>query len=661
VLQIASICEVYELDGSGDRIQDYMDKIPRSLTEIYEQAIKRIPQITGDDYGVTLRIFKCIAYARRPLTLAELGEAIDIEPGQIFWKRPRIDLTGPEGLPRLSKRSSNLIRFNELDNTISLSHHSVRAFLQSCAQSKIAEISQFSCESISADIFWGEICITYLNFADFEKSLTRTSNTRGVAALSQPSKLVSHIMQEGGQVGLLAHALAKQPSGKQPKCYEAETYLRSIMGTTQSSLHDSHFKLREYCSKMWYEHLRNQTPQGSVSVSLFRSLVLTKELPFPFRPWGDKKGVESLPYWNLFSWAVRGPYPSLIQVWQETVGAEVVSKSWEILWSVEGERLLMGACVAGNLAQVSLLLSHRKALSIGCLNTLLCEAARHGHEHVVETLLDAGAQADSATKHGSLGWITPLQSAVSGGHQMVAERLLQAGADVNAKPSISSGRTALQAAAEGGHMAVVEWLLQAGADVNAKPSSDAGRTALQAAAEGGHMAVVERLLQAGADVNANPSISSGRTALQAAAEGGHMAVVERLLQAGADVNAGPSYSRGRTALQAAAEGGHMAVIERLLQAGADVSAKPSLYEGRTALQAAAEGGHMAVVERLLQAGADVNAEPINGGRTALQAAAERGHMAVIERLLQAGADANAKPISDEGRAALHAVLRGTGV
>ena len=143
MLQIASICEVYELDGTDARIRDYLNKIPRSLTEIYEQALKRIPEITGDDCGVTRRIFKCIAYARQPLTLAELEEAINIKPGQKMWERPKVVLTGPEGLSRLSKRSSNLVRFNELDKTITLSHHSVRMFLQSCAKSKIPEISQF--------------------------------------------------------------------------------------------------------------------------------------------------------------------------------------------------------------------------------------------------------------------------------------------------------------------------------------------------------------------------------------------------------------------------------------------------------------------------------------------------------------------------------------
>ena len=253
MLQIASICEVYELDGSHARIRDYLDKIPRSLTEIYTHALKRIPEITDGNYGVTLRIFKCIAYARQPLTLAELEEAIGIKPGQKVWRRPRLLLTGPQGLSRLSKRISNLIRFNELDNTITLSHHSVRTFLQSCAQSREPGISRFSCDPRSADIYWGEICITYLNFADFEQSLTRTPNTQHVAALSQPSKLVPRIIQESGQgaIGLLAHTLAKEQSRTQPKNYALETNLRSMLATTIPTRHDSHFRLREYCSKMW--------------------------------------------------------------------------------------------------------------------------------------------------------------------------------------------------------------------------------------------------------------------------------------------------------------------------------------------------------------------------------------------------------------------------
>ena len=631
MLQIASICEVYELDGSDARIRDYMDKLPRSLTEIYEQAINRIPEITGDDYGVTLRIFKCLAYARRPLTLAELEEAIDIEPGQKVWKRPRVILTGPEGLPRLSKRSSNLVTFNELDKTITLSHHSVKTFLQSSSTSKIPEMSQFSCEP-SANIFWGEICITYLNFADFEKSLVRSPKTNGVAVLSQPSKLVPLIIQESGQgaINFLPHAWGKQPSGKQPENYAPETYLRSMLGTTQSSLHDSHFKLREYCSKMWYEHLRNQPPRNPDLMGLFRSLVLSKALPFPFRPWDTSGGAEPLPYWNLFSWAVCGSYPSLIQVWQGTVSEEVVSKSWKLLWSTEGEKLLVGACATGNVEQVSLLLSDVGGSSIDCLNTALCEAAMLGHEHVVEILLDAGAHAVCNTRRGSQGWRTPLQCAARSGHLIVAERLLRAGADVNANP-IKDGRTALQGAAEGGHMAVVERLLQAGADVNCEKG---GRTALEAAAKGCHMAVVERLLQAGADVNRG---NGGRTALQAAAKGGHMTVVERLLQAGADVNANPSGISGRTALRDAAEGGHIAVVERLLQAGADVNPDPYNYSGSAALQAAAYGGHMAVVERLLQAGANVHANPSELGSTALKAATRGGHTAVVEVRRKAGA------------------------
>jgi len=55
------------------------------------------------------------------------------------------------------------------------------------------------------------------------------------------------------------------------------------------------------------------------------------------------------------------------------------------------------------------------------------------------------------------------RAASGGGHIHVVERLLQAGADVNAAAAKDRGQTALQAASGGGYIHVVERLLKAGA------------------------------------------------------------------------------------------------------------------------------------------------------------------------------------------------------
>ncbi|KAM3438042.1 hypothetical protein MY4824_003489 [Beauveria thailandica] len=321
-----------------------------------------------------------------------------------------------------------------------------------------------------------------------------------------------------------------------------------------------------------------------------------------------------------------------------------------------------------------------------CLHTLLRKASEGGHIKVVDQLLGAGADANTAADE--YGGQTALQAACGGGHLGVVERLLSAGAVVNTAATRFSGQTALQAASGGGHLDVVKCLLSAGADVNATAVDFTGLTPLQAASKSGHIEVVDRLLlsradvdataldgdvltplqaassggylqvvecllAAGADVNATAADLKGRTALQAASGGGHLDVVNCLLSAGADVNAIAADSEGLTALQAASKSGYIKVVDRLLFCGANVDATIAELEGVTALQAASDGGHIEVVRRLLRAGACVNATaafPL--GVTALQAASNRGHIEVVKRLLHAGADVNTATSKYGGRTAL---------
>ncbi|KAL9048114.1 MAG: hypothetical protein Q9162_007855 [Coniocarpon cinnabarinum] len=90
---------------------------------------------------------------------------------------------------------------------------------------------------------------------------------------------------------------------------------------------------------------------------------------------------------------------------------------------------------------------------------------------------------------------TALQQAARGGHEAVVQLLLATG-QVNIDSKNDVGETALQQAAEGGHEAVVQLLLATGqVDVNSKDKY--GWTALQWAAQGGHKAVVKLLLATG--------------------------------------------------------------------------------------------------------------------------------------------------------------------
>ncbi|KAI1667999.1 Ankyrin repeat domain protein [Pyrenophora tritici-repentis] len=160
----------------------------------------------------------------------------------------------------------------------------------------------------------------------------------------------------------------------------------------------------------------------------------------------------------------------------------------------------------------------------GYYGNALQAASDGGHKQIVKTLLDAGADVNAQggpygnalqvvkalfdagvnAQGGEYG--NALQAASVGGHEQIVKTLLDKGADVNAQ----GGRygNALQAASAEGHEQVVKMLLDAGADVNAQGGHYGN--ALQAASFGGHEQVVKMLLDADAhqhqedDLTSNP-------------------------------------------------------------------------------------------------------------------------------------------------------------
>ena len=569
----------------------------------------------------TKRIFQWVICARRPMKIRELEEAVTINVGQKAWKAPTVKWTWP----MLSTRCGNLITYDSSDGTVFLAHHSVFQFLKSCFSTP--SIADLYFDPHDGDRHLGEICITYLNFADFQKSVARTADPSALPALSAPRNLGLSVLP--GRLHLkYLQAPFSNPS------IPVEGYLRTVMAQSLPPMVNTQFELLDYCRSNWYQHCVSATSEDSEQNNTTRSglqYLIHQELPFHWKPWEAPEGSEHkpFPFWEMFNWAVRQGHTLILQIWEGIVSREVVTDSWRHLWQTGGAEIFLATCAGADMDLVTMLLNNCSSTAAIIRQTApraLVYASQLGHLSVVSRLL---------CENPLLGDISTDQRYMKTAEKRatVEGQLLHKIADVNAFAGDERCRTAIQAAAEGGHLEVVERLLQEKADVNAAAWANGGRTALQAAAEGGHLAVVKRLLQEKANVNAPAYNTSGRTALQAAAEGNHLAVVEQLLREKADVNAPACKTSGRTALQAAAEGGHLAVVERLLQEKADVNAPACETSGRTALQAAAEGGHLAVVERLLQEKADVNAPACGwGGRTAFQAAAEGGHLAVEERL-----------------------------
>lgn len=297
--------------------------------------------------------------------------------------------------------------------------------------------------------------------------------------------------------------------------------------------------------------------------------------------------------------------------------------------------------------------------------TALHYAAERGHEHVVELLLDKGANTEAA----NFAQETALHLASRKGHVSVVRLLLSGGARPGAAES--SGSQPLHLAADGGQTEVVRLLLGANADVNARTESR--ETPLHFACSGArgwlspsdgagtarNKAVAELLLANGADVAATDD--NGWTPLHAAARNGYRDAAASLLKHGAQIGARGTGSALTGVLSRAPQALRVHNEEDMVHALRH-GRKPGLGElvegvlvddlrsairiwvtpvGAMPLHVAAVHGQTSVAKLLLEAGAKVDDEAGPLRWRPIHLAARNGHAGMVRLLLSAGADANA--------------------
>ena len=311
------------------------------------------------------------------------------------------------------------------------------------------------------------------------------------------------------------------------------------------------------------------------------------------------------------------------------MGADVNRRlymAWPLMTYCTGRGCLAAvmACLAAR-AEVDASCSARSyKIDLDCVwETALVVAARHGHEAVVEALLEAGA---SATV-GSDGRHQALARVCSGSPTPgIVRRLVEAGAAVSG----SGADLALSNAARRGNVAVMKVLVELGADVTG--TDRWGWTVMHSAATG---EAVRGLAARGVSVQGD---GGNHSPLHLACSQGRVNAVCALIDLGADVHYRTNdlqtplfYAMARAIDErVAAE-----VTRLLLAAGADV--KTVNGHNNTPLHWA---WHAACVDVLVDAGADLEARN-DGGLTPIYVAALSKRVGVaraVLRMADRGAD-----------------------
>jgi ankyrin repeat protein len=532
-------------------VREALKVLPKDLESTYEDTMRRIERQNDDDRDLAQRILTWIPNAKRPMSVAELREALAVETDATS-----LDLDGLLDIEIILSVCAGLVIVHNADGTVRLIHYTTQNYFDRVQTTRFPR----------AQVDITETCLTYLLFEAF-------ANLQKLSF----EKLDGHnqFLQYAAEFGLI-HARG------QPEL-ELEDKILNFLEPQRCCNLLSLLVYNDDAKPPW-------TVCWPVSsklsiVAMFNLLEIAKRL-LALPPLQDASADGKTEALYLAS---HYGHLEMVQLLVEH-GADVNA---EETFCKNPLRL---ALWGGKDAVAEFLIEKGADVNAGMYETALNAAvSKDGSEAMIRLLVENGADVNGRGTEN----VTALQAASSLGNESQVRLLIEKGADVNA-PGGDYGGTALQNAAAEGHETVVRQLIQQGADVNAEGGVEYG-TALQAASLSGDEAVVHLLLAHGADVSAEGGEMFG-TALEVASYCGHETLVRLFIEKGADVNARGKHCNYTNALQAASLTGHKKIVELLIENGADVNA-----EGRedcgTAIQIAFAQGCWEVVNVLKAKGA----------------------------------------------------------
>ncbi len=539
-----------------------LNELPRTLDETYERILLGIDE-EKQEYAI--RLFRCLAFSRRPLRVKELAEVIAVEFDAGRIPRLNVNLRPGDADEAVLSACSTLVTiinpdgntlYNNDNRLVQFSHYSVKEFLTSerLAKSMREDLSQYHISPEPAHTVLAQSCISTLLQLDND-----------IEGIHRGFPLAEYASQNWF-LHAQCHGVASEIQKGMERLFDPDRSHFSIwisMYNIDATPWERSTRLK--ASPLYYAALCGMG-------SLVEHLVVTRRQD-PNRSHGSQGTPLHV--------AVVSGHTSIARLLLEHA-ADANARF------MNGVTPLHEAIERGNLDMAQLLINHGadvNAFVDRSDNQLPMAAPRPGrHAHRVMQLSD-GADENARGKKS-----TPLHAAAKHGNLKTVQLLLGHGADVNILDDQRDSPLHKALRSQIFKFGVVKLLVKGGADVNIRNIHHS--SPLYEAVETGSLDAVRSLLNHGAIVNTLRC--EGDSPL-------HKAVL--LIDHGADVNS-PDY-QGDSPLRKALRSQKPDVVELLLKGGANVNSR-NIYNS-TLLHEAIESGNINTVQLLLGHGADVNA------------------------------------------------------
>ncbi|MCJ1267662.1 hypothetical protein MMC22_007548 [Lobaria immixta] len=304
--QLLELCDAV----TDFEVRETLWNLPQGMIATYTRILEKIARKKSQK-DLSQQVFKWIVCAKRPMSLAELAEAVAFKSTDTFWSQDKIPKPG-----RLYEACGNLVAVNKEDETVRLAHHTVQKFLLEPPQ---RAVEFFHIPLPQADREVGEICVAYLSFSDFETQIA-VSNRKilPVGSIPEPMSIGKQVTSQSRLNNVASSMFQVQNCFRsrtpllQPMDFDFSRFAKLRMPPSQT-LHEK-YRLLGYVVQSWIGHTSAFSESNTSKWGSFKKLALDKGLPFDIRPWADINELGKKPYAAFVQWAVSANHLPLLQL-----------------------------------------------------------------------------------------------------------------------------------------------------------------------------------------------------------------------------------------------------------------------------------------------------------------------------------------------------------